>query len=340
MRKDDLSQTCAGVLGVGGDVCLPHLDTQHVLACLLSQECDWAARHKRTGRSMGPKCLRCAVISKLSFGLFTWDELLAQHASSEDFKSKWQEAVATYESKNHPTVRSFTGEDFQDGNQQGYRVERRYHLLQQSDLEAMFPGCDVTMKEMQQFAPCDTVIDERGNSQTGILMPADKEPLTVVLFNNVFTHYSKRLSDHKDQLRRDEGLETCQWFRKAGKSGAAVQTKKKVASKEALADAVAACQRAKEAAKAQLELASGPPVEAVAQGTAEAAMSDDEDLIENLCGTDSPETKKKGHGRGGKGSRRSSRGEKRPAFAAQDQCCGELGRHICSRWQCGNISVL
>ena len=96
---------------------------------------------------------------------------------------------------------------------------------------------------------------EKGVAQTGILMPVDDdEPLTVVMYQNSYTRYSKRILDGDDQLRRDDGAEVCQAFRKQGASSSALQGKKKAMTPQFLKDAVAACIRAKQAACAKQEL--------------------------------------------------------------------------------------
>ena len=235
------------------------------------QECAWAAKCRRTSKALGPKCERCALVVQRAFALMSWDQVVAQSAANPAFASLVRDACNAQEGGS----RNFTPEQFSEQNHVGYRVEQAYSLFTSADLEKMAPG--TTFKDIASFIKIDSITDEKGVVQEGILLPDASSPLRVIAYRDWNTQYQQLVHSPSQQLRRNQGLDICEWYRKDLEkvTPSPLVPRKAPQSLSSIREAVGKAQAAKEAACAQATLMRPPEAETVEEKPAKPAEEED-----------------------------------------------------------------
>ena len=249
---------------------------------------------------MGPKCQRCAHLVQNGFALMSWDLVVAQASANAEFGALIKEALSAQDGG----PKTFSTESFAQANYHGYRVEQAYTLFTAADLEKLSPG--TTFKELSAHITIHSILDERGVKQEGILV-AESSPPRIIAYRDWNTQYSELVHNPASQLRRQQGLDICQWYRKDLEKivPSAMIAKRPAVSLDSIKEAIAKATAVKQVAVEQAQLLQPPPPTAVAAPAAEQEEEAKEPELDIVYTVDESQpvltapSESTGHGRGG-----------------------------------------
>eukprot|EP00971_Amphidinium_carterae_P347323 6489257-Amphidinium_carterae.1 len=125
-------------------------------------ECEWAKCAKRSKAPVGTKCARCLEVTKQSWPLLSWEEILSKKAVEPQFGALVNEVMKRHAGE---LSKSFIPESFTYNKLSGVVLEKEFRFYPKADFQKTF-ACD----GQEIGLPLETLTDPSGSSVQGFLL--------------------------------------------------------------------------------------------------------------------------------------------------------------------------
>eukprot|EP00971_Amphidinium_carterae_P328546 6460494-Amphidinium_carterae.1 len=259
----------------------------------------------------GSKCQDCLTVTRWSWPLLEWEEVVAEVEASKEFSNKFKRALACYQ---QPGNQWFGKESFNTTMVTGWSVEREWTFYTEKEFEEVY-GCSAEDLGLS----VDALFDEQGRQQKGVLVRSHDGPGLKVRSHHIQQHDLKLLHQvWQQQLRTNQSQEFSQKYLADAQSVGprAFLKPTTVPTHASMAALVQKCREEKERSEAQRLAAQTlvPEVGPEEPEEAEAEEEDDDDDDDDAMGSILPSRRlrnEKGKGRGKNSKGRNSKGKGR-----------------------------